>query len=69
MNEAALGKSGAIEAARQRRSKVGAERSKLEGEVKNDLGNLEKRMALRKVSEEYRLYDDYVRTAEEQARQ
>ena len=69
VNEAALGKSGAVEAARQRRSKVGAERSKLEAEVKNDLGNLEKRMALRKVSEEYRLYDDYVRTAEEQARQ
>lgn len=69
VNEAALGKSGAVEAARQRRSKVGAERSKLEAEVKNDLGNLEKRMALRKASEEYRLYDDYVRTAEEQARQ
>ena len=69
VNEAALGKSGAVEAARQRRSKVGAERSKLEAEVKNDLGNLEKRMALRKVSEEYRLYDDYVRAAEEQARQ
>ena len=69
VNEAALGKSGAVEAARQRRSKVGAERSKLEAEVKNDLGNLEKRVALRKASEEYRLYDDYVRTAEEQARQ
>lgn len=69
VNEAALGKSGAVEAARQRRSKVGAERSKLEAEVKSDLGNLEKRMALRKASEEYRLYDDYVRTAEEQARQ
>lgn len=69
VNEAALGKSGAVEAARQRRSQVGAERAKLEGEVKNDLGNLEKRMALRKASEEYRLYDDYVRTAEEQARQ
>lgn len=69
VNEAALGKRGAVEAARQRRSKVGAERSKLEAEVKNDLGNLEKRMALRKASEEYRLYDDYVRTAEEQARQ
>ena len=69
VNEAALGKSGAVEAARQRRSKVGAERAKLEAEVKNDLGNLEKRIALRKVSEEYRLYDDYVRTAEEQARQ
>lgn len=69
VNEAALGKSGAVEAARQRRSKVGAERAKLETEVKNDLGNLEKRIALRKVSEEYRLYDDYVRTAEEQARQ
>lgn len=69
VNEAALGKSGAVEAARQRRSQVGAERSKLEAEVKNDLGNLEKRMALRKASEEYRLYDDYVRTAEEQARQ
>lgn len=69
VNEAALGKSGALEAARQRRSKVGAERAKLEAEVKGDLGNLEKRMALRKVSEEYRLYDDYVRTAEEQARQ
>ena len=69
INEAALGKSGAVEAARQRRSQVGAERAKLEGEVKNDLGNLEKRMALRKASEEYRLYDDYVRTAEEQARQ
>ena len=69
VNEAALGKSGAVEAARQRRSQVGAERAKLEAEVKNDLGNLEKRMALRKASEEYRLYDDYVRTAEEQARQ
>lgn len=69
INEAALGKSGAVEAARQRRSQVGAERAKLEAEVKNDLGNLEKRMALRKASEEYRLYDDYVRTAEEQARQ
>jgi hypothetical protein len=69
VNEAALGKSGAVEAARQRRSKVGAERSKLEAEVKSDLGNLEKRMALRKASEEYRLYDDYVRAAEEQARQ
>ena len=69
VNEAALGKSGAVEAARQRRSKVGAERSKLEAEVKSDLGNLEKRMALRKATEEYRLYDDYVRTAEEQARQ
>lgn len=69
VNEAALGKSGAVEAARQRRSQVGAERAKLEGEVKNDLGNLEKRMALRKASEEYRLYDDYVRAAEEQARQ
>lgn len=69
VNEAALGKSGAVEAARQRRSKVGAERSKLEAEVKSDLGNLEKRMALRKASEEYRLYDGYVRTAEEQARQ
>jgi hypothetical protein len=69
VNEAALGKSGAVEAARQRRSKVGAERSKLEAEVKSDLGNLEKRVALRKASEEYRLYDDYVRTAEEQARQ
>ena len=69
INEAALGKSGAVEAARQRRSQVGAERVKLEAEVKNDLGNLEKRMALRKASEEYRLYDDYVRTAEEQARQ
>lgn len=68
INEAALGKSGAVEAARQRRSQVGAERAKLEAEVKNDLGNLEKRMALRKASEEYRLYDDYVRTAEEQAR-
>ncbi len=69
VNEAALGKSGAVEAARQRRSKVGAERAKLEAEVKSDLGNLEKRIALRKVSEEYRLYDDYVRAAEEQARQ
>ena len=69
VNEAALGKSGAVEAARQRRSQVGAERAKLEAEVKNDLGNLEKRMALRKASEEYRLYDDYVRTAEEQTRQ
>ena len=69
VNEAALGKSGAVEAARQRRSKVGAERAKLEAEVKSDLGNLEKRMALRKASEEYRLYDDYVRAAEEQARQ
>ena len=69
VNEAALGKSGAVEAARQRCSQVGAERAKLEAEVKNDLGNLEKRMALRKASEEYRLYDDYVRTAEEQARQ
>ena len=69
VNEAALGKSGAVEAARQRRSKVGAEKSKLEAEVKSDLGNLEKRMALRKASEEYRLYDDYVLTAEEQARQ
>ena len=69
VNEAALGKSGAVEAARQRRSQVGAERSKLEAEVKNDLGNLEKRMALRKASEEFRLYDDYVRAAEEQARQ
>ena len=69
VNEAALGKSGAVEAARQRRSKVGAERSKLESEVKSDLGNLEKRMALRKASEEYRLYDDYVRAAEGQARQ
>lgn len=69
VNEAALGKSGAVEAARQRRSKVGVERSKLEAEVKSDLGNLEKRMALRKASEEYRLYDDYVRAAEEQARQ
>ena len=69
VNEAALWKSGAVEAARQRRSQVGAERAKLEAEVKNDLGNLEKRMALRKASEEYRLYDDYVRTAEEQVRQ